>query len=45
MEITMGMIVAAVSALGFFVCLIGLIATIPMFKKRRKKLLEKIEAE
>ena len=45
MEITTGMVIEGVSVLGVLACLVGLLVTIPMFRKQRKKLLDKIEAE
>lgn len=45
MEITMGLIITVVSAIGIVGCIIALIAAGPRFKKQRQELLEQIEGE
>lgn len=42
-EITSGVILTIISAIGLISCIVGLIATITIFPKQRKKMLEKIE--
>lgn len=44
-EITLGLILVIISAVGILGCLIALIATGPLFKKQRRNLLEEIESE
>ena len=43
MEITRGLVMLIVGGMGTIICLIGLIATGPIFQKQRKKLLEKLQ--
>ena len=43
--ITSGVILTIISAIGLIVCIAGLIATITIFPKQRKKMLEKTETE
>lgn len=44
-EITLGLIITVVSILGILGCVIALIATGPVFKKQRNRLLDQIEEE
>lgn len=44
-EITLGLVITAVSILGVIGCVIALIATGPIFKKQRSRLLDQIEEE
>ncbi len=45
LEITTGLLLVMVSVLGIIGCLIALAVTGPLFRRKRRKLLEKIESE
>lgn len=45
MEFTAGWLITAIAAVGIICCVIGLFISGKVFKKQRKKLLQKIERE
>lgn len=45
LEITTGLILTGISAIGILGCIIALVITGPVFKRQRRKLLNRIEEE